>query len=441
MRGPSTLRHRLALVAVLTTAAWVIALTVLFNVMLDTQLHSQANSVLRTRAQAALSTVEVGKDGSLKLRETPNDAALDAGIWVFEGSIAVDRAQARPAVQKAADRLAAARRGTFTDVSGNPEVRLFAQPIRHAGRQVGTVVSATSIEAYLATSRIALLASVALGLLLIIGVYLVTRRVVAGALAPVVEMADQAARWSAHDVGQRFGAAPRPAELRDLAAGLDALLDRIGAVLRHEKQLAAELSHELRTPLSVVAAETELLRDSARTDEERARAYEVIADTTTRMDSLLDTLLTQAAQDVTDAPGRCAVEDVVQAAVAAAGTDLRVNVDVVRGLEVGASAEVVERILAQLLGNALRFATGSITVTGRHTAQGVSIVVSDDGPGVPAEFRSRVFEPGQRAEPGDGHPGSGLGLALARRLARSAGGDIVLRDTDRGAAFAVLLPA
>ena len=138
-------------------------------------------------------------------------------------------------------------------------------------------------------------------MLVLLGAYLATRRVVQRALEPVAEMAHQAAQWSAHDVGQRFGEAPRPGELRDLAASLDSLLDRIGAVLRHEQQLAGELSHELRTPLAVVAAENELLRDGRGSAEERARAHEVIATTTDRMAELLDTLLAQAAQDVSDA--------------------------------------------------------------------------------------------------------------------------------------------
>ena len=92
MRRPATLRHRLALVALLTTAAWVAALTVLFNVALSNQLRHQADDVLRTRAQAALSTVDVSAGGTLTVRETANDAALDAGIWVYQGSEAIDRA-------------------------------------------------------------------------------------------------------------------------------------------------------------------------------------------------------------------------------------------------------------------------------------------------------------------------------------------------------------
>jgi signal transduction histidine kinase len=75
---------------------------------------------------------------------------------------------------------------------------------------------------------------------------------------------------------------------------------------------------------------------------------------------------------------------------------------------------------------------------------GVEVTVADDGPGVPEAVGAAVFEPGRRADPADGHDGAGLGLALARRLARAAGGDIELapRTNGRGGAgFVVTLPA
>ncbi|MER5341330.1 sensor histidine kinase [Streptomyces mirabilis] len=68
--------------------------------------------------------------------------------------------------------------------------------------------------------------------------------------------------------------------------------------------------------------------------------------------------------------------------------------------------------------------------------------VIDDGPGVPRPFASRLFEPGQRADPGDGHHGAGLGLPLARRLARSAGGEVTYDpEHTPGARLVVSLPA
>ncbi|MDQ1598808.1 MAG: hypothetical protein QOD68_282 [Actinomycetota bacterium] len=441
MRSPGTLRNRLALVALVATAGWVVALTVLFNLVLGAQLRGQADDVLRTRASAARATVKVAPDGHLAVREPRNDAALDSGVWIYEGTKALDRPRAGAQVQRTADQLAAGPVPSFVEVSGADRTRLYAEPIRHAGQRVGTVVTASSLEPYRRTSQAALVGSVSLAVLVLIGAYLATRRVVQRALEPVAEMAHQAAQWSAHDVDQRFGEAPRPGELRDLAASLDSLLDRIGAVLRHEQQLAAELSHELRTPLAVVAAENELLRDGRGSAAERARAHEVIATTTDRMAELLDTLLAQAAQHVSDAPGRCAVAPVLRAAVAGAATrDLDVSVSAEQGLEVGTSAEVLERILAPVLGNAVRYAVHRITVTATRRTPGVVISIIDDGPGVAEDFWGQVFEPGQRADPDDGHAGAGLGLALARRLARASGGDLVLRGPGPGAEFEITLP-
>jgi signal transduction histidine kinase len=404
-------------------------------------LPGQADDLLRTRATAARATVKVAPDGLLTVREPRNDAALDSGVWIYQGTKAVDRPRAGARVQRAADQLAAGPVPSFADVTGPDRTRLYAEPVRRAGQRVGTVVTATSLEPYRRSSQAALVGSVSLAVLVLLGAYLATRRVVQRALEPVAEMAHQAAQWSAHDVEQRFGEAPRPGELRDLAASLDSLLDRIGAVLRHEQQLAAELSHELRTPLAVVAAENELLRDGRGNAEERARAHGVIATTTDRRAELLDTLLAQAAQPVSDAPGRCAVAPVLRAAVAGAATrDLDVSVSAEPGLEVGASAEVLERIVAPVLGNAVRYAVRRITVTASRRTPRVVISVVDDGPGVPDRFRDQVFEPGQRADPEDGHAGAGLGLALARRLARASGGDLMLRGSGPGAEFEITLP-
>jgi signal transduction histidine kinase len=70
----------------------------------------------------------------------------------------------------------------------------------------------------------------------------------------------------------------------------------------------------------------------------------------------------------------------------------------------------------------------------------VCLQVHDDGPGVPADRREEVFRPGWRGEPGDGHPGAGLGLSLARRLAEAAAGSIAVAEGP-GGRFTVDLPA
>lgn len=92
---------------------------------------------------------------------------------------------------------------------------------------------------------------------------------------------------------ERFGAEGRPAELAAFATSLDALLDRLAAVLRHEQQQAAELSHELRTPLARITAETEWLTGRPRSTEERESSLEAIAGAAATMRQICDSLLSE----------------------------------------------------------------------------------------------------------------------------------------------------
>jgi signal transduction histidine kinase len=111
-----------------------------------------------------------------------------------------------------------------------------------------------------------------------------------------------------------------------------------------------------------------------------------------------------------------------------------------RRLTVGVDAEFAERIIAPLLDNAGRYASSRVTISAARARGRVVIVVADDGPGVPAATRELVFEPGRQVG-SNGHAGAGLGLALARRLARAVGGDVTLEAATRGAHFRVELPA
>jgi signal transduction histidine kinase len=430
---PATLRGRLSLVAVSVTAAWVGVLTVGFNVVLAGELHAESGRTLQDRAEAAAATVQVRRDGTLRVQEPPADEALDADVWVYEGTRALERPRAGRRVQQEADALAG--RGQRFEQTNEPAAsRLFALPIRSAGRQVGTVVTAVSLEPYRHARQLALVASAGLVLLLLAGVYAATRALVARALEPVQVMTQQAARWSAEDAEERFGAADRPEELAVLAENLDGVLDRQAALLRHEQQLTEELSHELRTPLAVITAEIELLQARSRTAAERDRAVGAVSAATARMSSILETLLTTARSRSSSSVGRCRVAPVLTGAVPApAPFEVVVRCD--PDLTAGVDAPVLDRILAPLVENARRYARTRISLYGDADGNVVRVRVHDDGPGVAEELREAVFQPGQRG-PADEHPGAGLGLALARRLARASGGDV--QATDAG--FVVRLP-
>ncbi|WP_437026075.1 sensor histidine kinase [Streptomyces bungoensis] len=111
-------------------------------------------------------------------------------------------------------------------------------------------------------------------------------------------------------------------------------------------------------------------------------------------------------------------------------------------VEAGVTPAVLERVVSPLLSNALRHARSNVTVRVRRAVGSVRIDMTDDGLGVPEAFVSALFQPGRCADPGDGHERAGLGLPLARRLARSVRGE-VSQDSGHapGARFTVSLPA
>jgi signal transduction histidine kinase len=437
-----TLRGQLVAVGVVAAFAAVAVLTVAFNVLLARSLDADVNSALRSRAAAAQTTV-ARRDGGLTVHEPPGDGAVDRLAWVYGGTRALERPTAGAALQRAADALAG--RGRILDDAPGGEVRLFAAPIRRGGRQVGTVVTGESLEAYDRTTNLALVGSVGFAALLLAAVSVLTWVTVGRALDPVRSMTRSAAAWSDSEPGRRFGADRRPDELGELARTFDALLDRVAASLRHEQRLSAELSHELRTPLARIVAEVELLRRRERAPDERDEAHAAIARSARQMGEILETLMAVARADARLDLGRSDVGDVL-AHVAAGATGDGIEVDVRRPATpavAGVDADVVERIVAPLLDNAARHARGRVVLTAGARDGGVRIGVADDGPGVAVQARERIFEPGVRAVDGDGHRGAGLGLALARRLARAVGGDVTLAPDHAGAGaeFRVDLPA
>jgi len=108
-----------------------------------------------------------------------------------------------------------------------------------------------------------------------------------------------------------------------------------------------------------------------------------------------------------------------------------------------ASADAVDQIVANLLSNVERYAAGGgeVVVSTRAADGRVVVSVADRGPGIPARERDAIFEPFHRAADSlTGASGTGIGLAIARELARAAGGELALADADHGACFELSLP-
>ncbi|MEU1375000.1 HAMP domain-containing sensor histidine kinase [Streptomyces triculaminicus] len=447
---PCTLRGRLSLVALATAALVMVVLTVVFNAVVRDHLWRQADDELRTRAEAVATTVDT-RSGPVRVRETADDALLDTNVWIYAGPRLLEHPASAPvggSLTTAVARLAAHATSWCTTFEDRGPVRLCSRPVGEPppGTAPGAVVvTALDLSPYRASADTMLLASLALGAAVLACTYILTRLAVGRALHPVRVMTGQATRWSAAVSDERFGATVRPVELAQLGVSLDGLLDRIRAVLRHEQQLTGELSHELRTPLARITAELDWWRARPRSAEETQATHARLADAAQCMRTICDTLLDDARDSARTVPGTTSILPVLRHLTARAPTDgaATVTVSCSQTLTTGVPAALLERIVSPLLDNALRYARSRVLISARQHPDGsVRVEVVDDGPGVPDSFTGRLFQPGRRADPGDGHGGAGLGLPLARRLARSADGDV--RHDARhapGAAFVISLPA
>jgi signal transduction histidine kinase len=428
----------------------IIALAALFgafNLVLANRLSHDANAVLHARADAVLSSLETDH-GRLVVREAPDEAAIESDAWVFSGRRLVEGPRSSPATNRAAFALAGGPRRHF-DVPGR-DTRLYAVPVVSDGKRLGTVVAGISLVPYEHNEHVALVASLILVAVLLLLVALVARWMVTLALRPVAQMTSQAADWSEHDLDRRFGLGDPHDELTTLAATLDSLLGRVAASLRHEQRFSSEISHELRTPLAKVRAEAELALRHQRSDENYREALRRVLAGADQMERIIDTLLVVAREE---AGVRRGVVDAQEAAARAAESCAASAAS--RGIEIGVSSagpparvaggsDLVERILVPVIENACRYGQSRVTVTSEGQNGTVTYTVEDDGPGVIPEEIERIFEPGVRGSAGRDNgaiDGAGLGLALARRVARAARGDVDAHPDEHGGRFTIVLPS
>jgi signal transduction histidine kinase len=439
------IRHRLLLVVVLTVGAALAAMIVGFNLLLAHNLSGDADRLARTRASAELGVLAV-KNGSMVVVEAPDDLAPDAFVWVYSHGRTIESPTASTRVTRAARQLAL-QAPAYTDVP-DASTRLYATPVTESGKRYGAVVAGVSLKPYEQTRRTALYASLGLGAAVLLLVALTARWLLASSLRPVARMTRLASEWSERDLDRRFAIGEPRDELTDLAATLDGLLDRLAASLRREQRFSAELSHELRTPLSRVIAGTELALRRTRTTEEYRSALELVHRNAQQLARTIEALVA-AARHESGATRGTADAFTVATAAAEAGSgraaERDVAVDVAqpeRPIRLGVDGDLAERVLQPLVENACRYSRTFVTVSIARQNAEIVYRICDDGPGVPTQEQEQIFEPGGQGLAGRTNgDGAGLGLALARRLARSVTGDVTLAPGETGATFVVRLPA
>jgi signal transduction histidine kinase len=428
-------RDRITLASAGILAVGLALISVATNLLLSHQLALDAESILKERTRSQLATL-VRREDRLQLRRL-DDTSLDRQSWAYSNGAAIERPQAPSDVQSAADALSGVRVTTERALDGSSQLR--ATPIFGTdGRRIGTVVVATSLEPYEHSERIARVATIVLSFVVLLLGALVVRRAVGTALRPVGVMAARASDWSERRPGERLSLGPPRDELTRLAATLDDLLGRIDAALHHEQRFSAEVAHEMRTPLSGVRAEAELALRRPDLDAATRESLEAILAASDRMAAAIDTLMLAARSAGT--PGStdpaAAMREVVGAyepAAKAAGVEL-VLTPSSGSMRVGADHELLAQALAPLVANAIDYAHARVTLSSSARNGTVTLSVEDDGGGLDGAGED-VFGAGYSTR-----GGAGLGLPLARRLARACGGDVLSVPATGGARFELRLP-
>jgi heavy metal sensor kinase len=276
--------------------------------------------------------------------------------------------------------------------------------------------------------------------------------VVRNALLPVDRMRRKAEQIGIDQLHERVSA-PNPSdEIGQLAATLNAMLDRLESGVGAKRRLVADASHELRTPLAAMRAELDVsLTDPGRTTAERC-ALESVREDVDRMSRTVDNLLTLALAD----DGRLqllrrpvSLDELVRSLTRslqalAAGSDVRLRAE---GEPCSADGDPqrLAQALTNLIENAIKFtpAGGEVVVSSWRAGGEVGVTVADTGAGIPAGASPHVFERFYRADPSRSREsgGSGLGLAICHEIMAAHGGRIWVRSEEgSGSAFSIALP-
>jgi two-component system OmpR family sensor kinase len=316
-----------------------------------------------------------------------------------------------------------------------------------SGREVLVALYMGPVDATASELRVAVLAAggIVAAILLACGFWL--ERL---GLRPIAEMKSVADAIAAGDRTRRITATPRGKEAAHLARALNSMLDKQNEIEDRLLQFVADASHELRTPTSVISGLAQLWRQGdLREGNELEEAMRRVGQESNRMRALVEELLLLARLDsgahLETWPvdvGRLAREVLADAAIT--NPSRRVTASIDDDVMALGDEGALRRIISNLVANALTHTPGTSAVSVEVKAEppNAIFVISDTGPGMPADDAAHVFERFWRAAPSRTRSGSGLGLSIVRAVVEAHQGIIELDTTpEQGTHVRVLLPA
>lgn len=268
-------------------------------------------------------------------------------------------------------------------------------------------------------------------------------------LRPLQQLARRIAQRNTDDL-QPVGFNARHRELKPLEQSLDTLLARMRQKVERERAFVQDAAHEIRTPLAVINAQAHVMARS-QSDTERTQAQAHLEQAIARTSHLAQQLLDLAALDDAQRPAPRDLDVaqwlrgvLAQAAPEAIARQIELSLDAPDSLFARLDLPALESIAHNLIDNAVRYTPngGNVAVALQRTGAVLRLSVQDDGPGIAATERLRVFE---RFYRGVGHAanGSGLGLSIVRQAVLRMGGQVEIGaglNRDQGVGFFVSIP-
>jgi signal transduction histidine kinase len=449
--GTRSLRARITIVATTLFAGAVISGTIVLITVLRTALiNGIDSSASKTGSDISALVVQRGAPSTLLSGSGGVDyvqiVAADGAVMASSPGADATRSMLTPT------ELAHEHNGGHLTISGewagiDAQLRVTAVPVPVNGETVLVGTSLGRVEQSVHVLRVVALILVPVGILIMgLATYVIVRRT----LHPVAGLRQGAEEITVAGLAdQRLPVPDAQDEIQRLAVTLNAMLDRIDAATKRQRTFVGDAAHELRSPLASLRVQLEVA-ERLPPEDWNAVLRDSLADVG-RLELLVDDLLAMARLD--EAGGVLRRHEMVELDVLVTETvagyaQARVPVTATTApMIVNGDPDGLRRVVVNLTDNAVRYARTCVSVSvsaGRHMAgqPTVQLEVADDGPGIPAHERQRVFDRfyrvgGSRSRESGG---TGLGLPIVRDLVRAHGGTVRLADNQPGLRAIVVLP-
>ena len=414
----------------------------------DDQLHEDFESAEGFLAPAADGRVTWSGDGR---HDPDNDEDRGSDVWLASGE-QVYRSGASSSLPPVALASTTAQPRYESITANGQRWRTLTGTTLVGGRAV--VLRVSRAEGHLRTQLWEILVVLVLGLPVVVvlagvGGYALARR----ALTPIDHLATDARRITADRLHERLSVPNQHDEIGQLAAVINDAFARLESSFEQLRRFTADASHELRTPLAVIRGLGEGALGKTRTPDEYKEVMGSMLEEVDRLTNLVDTLLrlshgdagtVRLARSAVDV-GELASEAVSSLGILAEERNQRVTVDAAEGVVVSADRLVLREAITNVVDNAIKYSPPASSVRIRVYADGgeAHLTVADEGPGIAAQDRQRIFDRFFRLDEARSRAsgGAGLGLAIAKWAVEVNGGRIsVDTGANSGSVFHIVLP-